>query len=184
MTRVGDQSLGVPNGEGDMSTALAHALELENNGIIPYTVDENGFFSSNRMYPRIRIFTKDAMIPVAGDTLLEVTGIEETPILKYFINNRPHNIVGNNNITYPFDGGQPITGQSHQPIIDNIERCKGVLATFEIYGPKYRKILIDYRDSIKKTDGFKLKNSKMNKEYQIYGCSNSGFMFENNISTI
>lgn len=180
MSRTGDQSLGIPNGVGDMSTALSHAIELENKGVIPYVIDEQGYFRSTCTYPRICIFTKDAMIPVTGDTLLYVKGETLTPILKYESKRQKHSIQGTDNQTNVFDGGQPITGQSYQPIIDNIDACKGVYATFEVYGPKFRKALIDYRDTTNRDNGVKMRIAQQNRVYQTFGCANSGFIGENN----
>ena len=180
MSRTGDQSLGIPNGAGDMSTALSHAIELENKGVIPYVIDEQGHFRSTRTYPRVCIFTKDAMIPVAGDTLLYVKGETQTPVLKYASKHQNHSIQGTDSITHVFDGGQPITGQSHQPIVENMDACKGVYATFEVYGPKFRKGLIEYRDTTNKENGVKMRIAQQNRVYQTFGCANSGFMNENN----
>lgn len=181
MVRTGDQSLCVPNGIGDMATALNHAIELENRGIIPYTIDEQGIFKSNMTYPRMCIFTKDAMFPVSGDTLLEVRAVSGDPILKYESHLQKHYLYGSNGVVKVFDGGQPLTGQTHQPIVDNIDKCKGVHVLFEVYGPKYRKALIDFRDKTKSDFGLKLSITSQNKTYQAFGCNNSGFIYENNI---
>jgi hypothetical protein len=186
MARTGDQSLGITNGLGDMATALRHALELENRGIIPYVIDEHGFFKSTRLYPRICIYTKDNHITVAGDTLLEVKGVKSMPELAYYLSNNYFVITGNDNNTVDiFDGGQPITGQSFQPLINNIDACGGAYITFEVYGPKFRKTLIDYRDKSKEGDyGVKLKMSSKGMNCQTFGCNNSGFLNENNLIRI
>ena len=184
--RKGDQSLGVPNGIGDMATALEHALELEKRGVIPYVIDEQGFFKSTRTYPRITIFTNDVMMPVAGDTILDIKGVKCMPIISYRFQGGLIMISGNEGkILHVFDGGQPITGQCYQPIIDNINDCNGVYVTFEVYGPKFRKALIDYRDKTRHEDcGVKLKISNLGMNYQVFGCNNSGFMAENHVVRI
>jgi hypothetical protein len=183
MSRTGDQSLSTLNGDGDMASALAHAIELENKGIVPYVIDEEGYFKSNKVYPRICAFTKEPMIPVLGDTLLEVRSDNTIPRLNYNSYRQNFSIVGKSDkTTQAFDDGQPISGQSYQPFIDNIEACKGVYATFEVYGSKYRKMLIDYRDKTKDEHGVKLKYDGM--KFQTFGCNCNGNMYENNIIII
>ena len=185
MSRTGDQSLSTPNGDGDMATALQHALELESIGVVPYTIDENGYFKSTRMYPRMCIYTQDAMIPISGDTLLEVRG-DKGNVLVTFSPRTP-------NVTFKGDektktlklfDGLPISGQVHQPCVSNMESIYGVFAVFEVYGPKYRKMLIQYRDKSNGDCGVKLYDKQKNKSYQAFGCVHSGFCDLNSIREI
>lgn len=182
MSRTGDQSLSTPNGEGDIATALQHALELESMGIVPYTIDENGYFKSTRTYPRMCIYTQDAMIPISGDTLLEICGDKGNVVVSF--SPRTPNLIfkgDEKTKTLKLFDGLPISGQCHQPCVSNMESVYGVYAVFEVYGPKYRKQLIQYRDKNDNNYGVKLFSTDKNKTYQTFGCVHSGFCDLNSI---
>ncbi len=118
---------------------------LEDQGIIGYYIEANGFFRSNFCYPPIIQEISGTTIPVLGDALLRLWSDKSTISLYWpDASGYMSSVYKNVQSIDMFQRGLPLYGQAPTPTVERHDSTAKVWAIFEQYGPNAKAQLSSY----------------------------------------
>lgn len=157
-----------------MIDCITKALELEKQGVLPYTI-ENQVFKSNRTYPTC-IHTHDnvnkqgdMIICCLGDTILEMNSKNGKPF-KFKFTSNPEVFASDKDGYFRFENALPSLFSPFMKFVDVGDNVIDI--EYEFYGPEDRKKLANTEyEEIEGSPGdtYGVKVPIQGTMYQVYG---------------